>query len=303
MGKIAFVFSGQGAQNTGMGRDVFDASEKARAVFALADRLRPGTSQQCFRASKEELSITSNTQPCLFTVDLAAAAALSGMGIRPAAVAGFSLGEIAALGFAGAMSYETAFRLVCARAEYMQEAAEETEGAMSAVLGLASEQVETLSQSFSSVQPVNYNCPGQIVVAGTKEELADFAKLAKESGGKVRPLAVSGAFHSRYMDGAAKRLGGYLDTVEMRLPELPVYANVTGRPYADPCKKLTEEQVNHPVRWQETIENMAADGIDTFIETGAGKVLCGLISRIVPEARVLHYQDMLQNPEGCTERE
>lgn len=295
MGKMAFVFSGQGAQFTGMGKELWEESPAARTVFQMVDEIRPGTTTQCFQAAKEELSLTKNTQPCLFAVGLAAAKALEERGLRAEGVAGFSLGEIAAMGFAGGMSAETAFRVVCARANFMQEAAESSEGAMCAVLGLSAAQVERLAASYKTVQAVNYNCPGQIVVAGSREELEAFSQEGKAQGGKIRPLAVSGAFHSRYMDGAARKFGEFLQGVDVKLPKLPVYANVTARPYEGEVRKWLEEQVNHPVRWQETIERMVEDGFTDFVEVGAGKVLCGLIGRIAPQATARPYQEVLQD--------
>lgn len=292
---IAFVFSGQGAQNTGMGKDIYENSAAGRAIFDTVDRIRPGTSTQCFTAPKEELSITVNTQPCLFAVDLAAAAAMDELGIRADCAAGFSLGEIAALAYTGVLSVEEAFRLVCRRAEYMHEAAERTKGAMLAILGLTGEQVEAICSSVPGAEPVNFNCPGQIVAAGTEEAIAALTPLVKEAGGKARPLAVSGAFHSSYMAEASEKLGGYLDQIELRRPKIPLYANKTGEPYGMDAKSLVREQVRSPVQWQKTIENMAATGVNTFIEVGAGKVLCGLIGKTVPEAKAVHYSMILQD--------
>ena len=168
MGKIAFVFAGQGAQYSGMGQSLREASPAARAVFDVADTLRPGTSAQCFAAPVEELSITENTQPCLYCVDLAAAKALEEAGVIPDYAAGFSLGEIAALSFAGVFSPEEGFGFVCRRGRAMQKAGEENPGAMAAVLKLSNEQVEQLCAGFEKVWPVNYNCPGQLVCAGEK---------------------------------------------------------------------------------------------------------------------------------------
>lgn len=292
---IAFVFSGQGAQNTGMGKDIYDCSAAGRSIFDIADRIRPGTSTQCFTASKEALSITVNTQPCLFTVDLAAAAAMDELGVRADCAAGFSLGEIAALAYTEALPADAAFRLVCRRAEYMHAASEQTKGAMLAVLGLSGEQVMALCKAVPGAEPVNYNCPGQIVVAGTEAAVDALLPLVKEAGGKARPLAVSGAFHSSYMTEAAEKLGTYLETVDLQPPKIPLYANKTGMPYGADAKTLIKEQVRSAVQWQKTIENMAAAGVDTFIEVGAGKVLCGLIGKTVPEANVYHYSVILQD--------
>lgn len=291
MEQIAFVFSGQGAQYSGMGKELYECSAAARAVFDTADRIRRGTSEQCFTASKEELSVTINTQPCLYCVDLAAARALEERGVHPAAAAGFSLGEIAALTFTGALDDETGFSLVCERAKYMQAAAEKTDGGMAAVLKLKNEEVEALCAPFEHVYPVNYNSPGQLVVAGEKEELAEFSAAAAQKGGRVVPLAVSGGFHSPFMDEAAQQLSRYLQAIPFEKPRIPLYANATAKPYPADGRSLAAEQVNHPVLWQDTVEQMLSDGIEIFIEVGAGKTLSGLVKKISRMATVLHVED------------
>ena len=175
MGKIAFVFSGQGAQAPGMGLDLWEHSPAARAVFDRADALRPGTSEQCFHGTEEELKETKNTQPCMFAMELAAAAALQERGLAPDMAAGFSLGELSALCCAGAADFDTLFQLVSLRGELMQAAAEAEPTAMAAVVKLTSAQVEDLCAGFRRVYPVNYNCPGQTTVSGAREEMEAFA--------------------------------------------------------------------------------------------------------------------------------
>lgn len=290
--RIAFVFPGQGAQYSGMGKALYEHSPAARAVFDLADRIRPGTSRQCFEGTKEELTQTANTQPCLYCVDLAAAEALREAGVVPAMLAGFSLGEMAALTFSGAVSMEDGFRLVCRRGELMQAAAEKTGGAMMAVLKLDNLVVEEICRRYEAVYPVNYNCPGQLVVAGKKEQLELFKNDIKEAGGRAVPLAVGGGFHSPFMAEASEGFAKELETVTVKKPAIPLYANDTAAPYGEDGKALLANQICHPVRWQETVENMKAAGADIFIETGAGKTLCGLISRTIPDARVYQVEDM-----------
>ena len=291
MEQIAFVFSGQGAQYSGMGKELYECSAAARAVFDTADRIRRGTSEQCFTASKEELSVTINTQPCLYCVDLAAARALEERGVHPATAAGFSLGEIAALTFTGALDDETGFSLVCERAKYMQAAAEKTDGGMAAVLKLKNEEVEALCAPFEHGYPGNSNRPGQLVGAGEKEELAEFSAAAAQKGGRVVPLAVSGGFHSPFMDEAAQQLSRYLQAIPFEKPRIPLYANATAKPYPADGRSLAAEQVNHPVLWQDTVEQMLSDGIEIFIEVGAGKTLSGLVKKISRMATVLHVED------------
>lgn len=285
MGKIAFVFSGQGAQYSGMGKAMAEASPAAKAVFDMADSVRSGTSRQCFEGSAEELCQTVNTQPCVFAADLAAAYALTERGITPDSVAGFSLGEIAALAFSGMLSDEEAFRLVCKRGELMDKAARENPGAMAAVMKLTAAQVEEICRRFESTYPVNYNSPAQTVVATEGENARAFCQAVKEAGGKAVLLAVSGAFHSPFMAQAAQGLADYMKDITFSEPRTVIYSDVTAKPYEGDYKALVKAQVESPVRWQSIVENMIADGTDTFIEVGVGKTLTGLIKRISPEVR------------------
>lgn len=291
MGKIAFVFAGQGAQYSGMGQSLCEASPAAKAVFDTADQLRPGTSEQCFTGTAEELSITKNTQPCLYCVDLAAAKALEEAGVTPDYVAGFSLGEIAALSFAGVFTEEQGFDFVCKRAQAMQQAGEENSGSMAAVLKLKNEQVEELCAGFEKVWPVNYNCPGQLVCAGEKSQIEDFCQKVAQAGGKAVPLAVSGGFHSPFMESASQTLCEVLEPMELSTPRVPVYANYTAQPYDGDAKELVTQQVKNPVRWQETVERLVELGVDTFIECGPGKTLCGLIRKTAKGVKTLNVQD------------
>lgn len=291
MATVAILLSGQGAQTPGMGRAWLDSSPAASAVFQAAEALRPGTMAQCFEGPKEALTQTINAQPCLFCVDLAAAMAVREAGIAPVAVAGFSLGEIPALAFAGMLPVEDAFTLVCRRAEAMQACAAANPGGMLAVLGLAGEAVEALCASVGDAWPVNYNCPGQLVVAAKADRLPALREAVKAAGGKAMPLAVSGPFHTPLMAAASDAIAGCLAAHPMRDPVLPVYANATGAPYAPPYAALTARQAASPVRWEETLRALAAMGVDTFIEAGVGKALCGFVKRTLPDAAAYAVSD------------
>ena len=290
MGKIAFIFSGQGAQYSGMGKELYESSPAAKAVYDMADSIREGTSKQCFEGTTEELCKTVNTQPCVFTADLAAAYALVEKGIKPDCVAGFSLGEISALAFSKMLSDEEAFKLVCKRGELMDKAATENPGAMAAVMKITPQQVEEVCAQFDSTYPVNYNSPAQTVVATTSENADSFCEAVKNAGGRAKLLAVSGAFHSPFMAKAAEGLAEYMENVEFSEPQTVIYSDVTAKPYEGDYKALVKAQVESPVKWQTIVENMIEDGVDTFIEVGVGKTLTGLVKRINADVKAFKVE-------------
>ena len=290
MDKLGFVFAGQGAQTPGMGISICEASPAAREVFARMDGIRPGTSQQCFTADAATLSRTINTQPCLFALDLACAAALAAHGIAPDAVAGFSLGEMAALAQCDILPFDEAARLVCTRAQLMDDCAQGADTAMAAILRLDSAAVEELCAKVGDVYPVNYNCPGQIVVSGGTASVDALISAAAEKKGRGMKLPVSGAFHSPYMQKASEGLAEYAGNLPFSPARVPLYANRTAELYADPALEIAQ-QVKSPVLWERTIRRMAEDGVTTFIELGAGKTLSGLIAKILPDARTLRVSD------------
>lgn len=291
MGKIAFVFSGQGGQYSGMGKSLTEASDAAKGVFEVSDSIRPGTSEQCFEGSAEQLKETKNTQPCIYTVDLAAAEALRANGVKADMLAGFSLGEIAALTYSGAVSQQAGFDLVCKRGKLMQAAGENNPGVMVAILKLDRQEVESLAEGYLNVFPVNYNCPGQIVVSGKEDEIDSFKESVKQAGGRAMQLKVGGSFHCPFMDEAADGFDAILDETPIAQPECVIYSNRTGRPYEGDIKQLLCEQIKSPVLWQDIIDHMISSGTDTFIEVGPGKTLCGLISKISKDVKTYNVED------------
>ena len=294
MGRIAFVFSGQGDQYPGMGRELYEQYEVARNVFRMCDSIRPGTAEQCLAGSAEELKETRNTQPCLFAMELAAAEVLHDKGIIPNALAGFSLGEVVAATVAGVFDRETGFELVCKRGEFMQTEAEKFDTAMAAVVKLPAEQVSKMSQKYEGLYPVNFNCPGNTTVSGLSEQMHAFSTEVKAAGGRVFPLKVKGAFHSPFMAEAAAAFGAELRKVKMNEAMLQLYSNVTAQPYHTDPAELLSKQIVSPVLWENIIRNMIASGIDTFIEIGPGKTLTNMIKKIDPAVKAYPFAEYLE---------
>lgn len=284
MAKIAFLFSGQGAQKPGMGQSWQARNEAADRILEMAERLRPGTLHMMFCGEKAQLDETINAQPALFCASLAAAEALRGAGIQPDAVAGFSLGEIPALAYSGMLSPEDAFQLVCARAREMHACARKVPGGMVAALGLSDDTIEDICAKIENVYPVNYNCPGQLVLSGVPEGIAAAREAVREAGGRTIPLATSGPFHTPLMREAERALALYLEEVPFADPMVPLYANVTAKPYEKPYAALVSRQLVSPVRWRETLCRMAESGIDTWIEVGIGSTLSGFVKKTLPGA-------------------
>ncbi|MDO5546067.1 MAG: ACP S-malonyltransferase [Eubacteriales bacterium] len=294
MGRVAFVFSGQGDQFPGMGKQLYEAYPAAGRVFDLCDQIRPGTADQCFSGTAEELKETANTQPCLFAMELAAAEVLREKGIVPDAVAGFSLGEVSAAAFAGLFDLPTGFSLVCRRGQLMQAAAEKQDTAMAAVVKLPAETVEALCAKYRELYPVNYNCPGQISVSGLSSEMAAFSAEVKAAGGRAIPLKVRGAFHSPFMAEAAEAFSGDLAGIQMKAPAISLYSDVTAEEYGENPVELLSRQIASPVRWEQLIRNLIAAGVDTFVEIGPGKTLTNLIAKIDPAVKAVPYTAYLE---------
>ena len=295
MSKIAILFSGQGAQYPGMMKDLYDAESAAKDLFDKADEaLGREISKVCFEGTQEDLNLTHNTQPCMLAGDLAAAMILKDHGIQADAVAGFSLGEYAALAYAGAISMDDVFPVVQIRADAMQEAVAPGDGAMAAFVGATAEQVEEICAKVRGyVVAANYNQPLQTVVSGSTAGVDEACELAEAAGLRCIKLAVSAPFHCALMEPAAKRLEEEFKKITFQNPSIPVYMNVDGKPVTNgtAVPDLLVRQAMSPVQWVKTLENMQADGIDTFIECGAGKTLSGLVKKTLKGVKILRVEN------------
>ena len=290
MAKVAFLFPGQGAQVVGMAAGLCESLPAARALFdRAAEILGYDLLSVCAGGPKERLDSTAVSQPAIYVASLAALASLEqsepGASAECVAAAGLSLGEYTALTFAGALTFEDGLRLVRKRGEAMQAAADARAGGMVSILILDQPQVEEIVARASEVGLVriaNYLCPGNLVVSGEKAACDEARRLADEAGAKTLPLAVAGAFHTPLMQPAVEALTRALASTRIAAPRVPVWANVTARPYAEvgEIPPSLARQVVEPVRWEQTMRALLAEGVERFYEIGPGKVLCGLLKRI-----------------------
>ena len=298
MVKNCFVFPGQGSQYVGMGRDIYEKFGEAREVFQEAsDALGYDVARLCFEGPAEELNKTIRTQPCILTASIAILSAVTGKGLVPSIVAGHSLGEYSALVAAGVMSFKDAVRLTGKRAQFMQEAVPEGKGLMAAVLGLDRDRLIDICLSLKSgyASPANYNSPGQIVIAGEKEAVEEAMKLSKDAGAKrAVPLSVSVPSHCALMADASKKLGDLMEGIQFTDPSVPIVNNADAKSLNEvqSIKASLVRQLSSPLLWEDSIRAIADSGIDTFVEVGPGKVLSGLIKRIVPEAKLYNVEDL-----------
>lgn len=293
MSKVAFVFPGQGAQYVGMGKDFYEQIPVSRKVYTIASEVTglnlPGL---CFKEN-EQIDITEYTQIAMLATEAAMLAALQEKGVKADVAAGLSLGEYGAILTAGAMSLEDVFRVVRQRGILMQKAVP-TGGAMCAVLGMDGEKIAKICEETEGIVSVaNYNCPGQIVITGEEGAVAAAAEKLKEAGARrCIPLKVSGPFHSEMLKGAGEKLAGVLVDVELKEFSMPYVTNVTADYVTDisEIKELLGRQVYSSVRWQQSVERMIADGVDTFIEIGPGRMLTGFLKKINKNVTGLHIE-------------
>ncbi|TYZ28319.1 ACP S-malonyltransferase [Selenomonas caprae] len=288
MNKLAFVFPGQGAQAVGMGKDFCEQYDVAKKLFQQADEaLGYSIREMCFEGPAEDLKLTANTQPAILTMSVIANEILKEHGIQPDVTGGHSLGEYSALVAADVLDFQDAVLLVHKRGQFMQEAVPVGQGGMAAIIGLADEVIvdacAKATENAGEVQAVNFNCPGQTVIAGTTAGVEAAVELLKEAGAKKAViLPVSAPFHSTLMKPAAEKLAAELDKVTIRDAKIPVVSNFTGEleTKAEEIKANLVAQADHPVKWIDCVNTMKAFGADTFVEAGPGKTLCGFNRRI-----------------------
>lgn len=295
MGKRAFLFPGQGAQYIGMAKEFYEQLPECKLVFDAAQKASGlDVAALCFEEN-DKINITEYTQICMLTAEAAILTALESRGYRANVTAGLSLGEYGALLAAKVLTMEDAFALVRKRGIYMQEAVP-TGGAMAAVLGLDAGAIEQACEETEGIVSIaNYNCPGQIVITGESEAVAKAGEVCSNAGAKrVVPLKVSGPFHSKMLEGAGEKLAKELEQVTVSMPQIPYLSNVTADYVTDsePVKSLLERQVSSPVRWQQSVERMIADGVEEFVEIGPGKTLSGFMRKINRDVSVSNIDTM-----------
>lgn len=299
MGKIAFIFSGQGSQYVGMGKEMIDNYSVAKEIFEKANKsLGFDIKKYCLDGSEEDLNKTEITQPAILTTSIAIYEVLKEKNIKADVVAGLSLGEYSALVAAEAIDFESAVRLVNKRGKFMQEAVPLGVGTMAAILGLDSEAIKEVCIEASDegiVEPANFNCPGQVVIGGEIKSVELACELALSKGAKKAiGLKVSAPFHTSMLEDAKLKLQQELKEIEIKDMKTPIITNVTGDYVAnkEDIKGLLASQVVSPVLWEDTIKKMIADGVDTFVEVGPGKALSGFVKKVDRKLNILNVEDI-----------
>ena len=304
MSKIAFIYPGQGAQKAGMGADFYENSEIARYIFDQAgEELDLDMKELCFEEN-DRLDLTEYTQAAMVTTCLAMTRVAESKGLKADITSGLSLGEYPAIAAAGGMNDMDAIRLVRKRGILMEQAVPAGKGSMAAVMGMETEKIEEVIADISDVSIANYNCPGQIVITGLAEAVAEASEKLKSAGARrVIPLNVSGPFHSAMLITAGKELGKVLEGITLHQLKIPYVTNVTAEYVEDPSetKALLEKQISSSVRWQQSVENMIRQGVDTFVEIGPGRTLAGFMRKIDRNVKVYNIQTVEDAEKVCQE--
>lgn len=292
MGKIAFLFSGQGSQYVGMGKDFYDNFSISKNLFEEAKNIRSDIVNICFNGSDEEINNTVNSQMCLYLMEYSIYKILEEKNVKPNCVAGFSLGELTAFCVANGFNFFDGLKIIDVRSKLMSEEAEKIDTCMLAVLKLSDRDVISICKEYKDTYPVNFNCDGQVVVSTKTENVKSLENRIKECKGRALPLKVSGGFHCDFMNEASKQIKGYIENITFKNLSIPLYSNITGKVFEGSILENISKHIKSPVLFKDSIKNMINDGVDTFIEIGPSKTLSGFVKKTDKNVNVYNICDI-----------